>query len=248
MHLELEGAKRVGDALAGVLEGVGEVVGRVGGPLRAGAVVRLLLDAVDHGVAEVDVGRGHVNLRAEAAAAFVELALAHALEEVEVLLDAPVAVGARGARLGRDAAVLLPLLLREVADVGLAGADEGLGELVHLVEQVRGVEEAVAPVEAEPAHVLLDGADVVLVLLGGVGVVHAEVALAAEELRHAEVDADRLGVADVEVAVGLGREARDDGAVVGAGGEIVGDELLDEVAATFGRRGVSCGCVHGFCL
>ena len=246
VHLELKCAERVRDAFGGVLEGVREVVGRIGGPLRAGAVVRLLLDAVDHGVAEVDVGRGHVDLRAEAAAALVELALAHALEEVEVLLDAPVAVGARGAGLGRDAAVLLPLLLGEVADVGLAVADEGLCELVHAVEQVGGVEESVAPVEAEPAHVLLDGADVVLVLLGGVGVVHAEVAGAVEELRHAEVDADGLGVADVEIAVWLGREARDDGAVVGAGGEVVGYELLDKVAAAFGRRGISCWIFHCF--
>ena len=43
--------------------------------------------------------------------------------------------------------------------------------------------------------------------LGRVGVVEAQVALAAELVGEAEVQADGLGVADVQVAVGLGRKA-----------------------------------------
>ena len=72
-----------------------------------------------------------------------------------------------------------------------------------------------APVESEPAHVGLDRVDVLLLLLDGVRVVEAQVAAAAELLGDAEVQADRLGVPDVEVAVGLGREARDDRLVRG---------------------------------
>ena len=67
------------------------------------------------------------------------------------------------------------------------------------------------PLEAEPADVRFDRVDVLDVLLEGVGVVEAEVAGAAVLLRDAEVQADRLGVADVEVAVRLGREAGGDG-------------------------------------
>jgi hypothetical protein len=70
------------------------------------------------------------------------------------------------------------------------------------------VVEVLAPVEAQPAHVALDGVDVLLLLLGRVGVVEAQVAAAAELPRDAEVEADRLGVPDVQVAVGLGRKAR----------------------------------------
>ncbi len=44
----------------------------------------------------------------------------------------------------------------------------------------------------------------------------------------AEVEADRLGVADVQVAVRLGREARDD-AVAPAGPQVGGDDVADEV-------------------
>ena len=53
----------------------------------------------------------------------------------------------------------------------------------------------------------------------------------------AEVEADRLGVADVEVAVRLGREAGDDGLVPPLA-KVGGDDLADEVAA-LGRDGVS---------
>ncbi len=67
-----------------------------------------------------------------------------------------------------------------------------------------------APVEAEPAHVLLDRLDVLELLLDRVGVVEAQVAAAAELGGDPEVEADRLGVADVEIAVGLGRKAGDD--------------------------------------
>ena len=59
--------------------------------------------------------------------------------------------------------------------------------------------------------ILLNGLDELVVLLGGVRVVHAQVADAAEFLGRAEIDAQRLAVTDVQVAVRLGREAGVDG-------------------------------------
>jgi hypothetical protein len=52
----------------------------------------------------------------------------------------------------------------------------------------------------------------------------------------AEVQADRLGVADVQVAVGFGREAGADGGMLAAG-EVVAHDLADEILLA-GRRGV----------
>ena len=104
-----------------------------------------------------------------------------------------------------------------------------LGPLVELLEVVGGVELAVLPVDAEPADVVADGIDVLLLLLGGVGVVVAEVELAAVLLGEAVVQADRLGVADVQVAVRLGREARVHAAAEPAGAVVLLDDLLDEV-------------------
>ena len=72
-----------------------------------------------------------------------------------------------------------------------------------------------APIEAEPVHVALDGVDVFLLFLGRIGVVEAQIAVAAELLRDAEIQADRLGVADMQIAVRLGRKAGDDRLVSG---------------------------------
>ena len=99
--LELQRADRVGDPLDRVGLAVGEIVGRVDAPLVAAAVVRGVEDAVHHRVAHVQVGRGHVDLRPQGARAVGELAGPHPLEQVQVLLDRAVAVGAVLAGLGQ---------------------------------------------------------------------------------------------------------------------------------------------------
>src|SRR5690606_32561567 len=52
----------------------------------------------------------------------------------------------------------------------------------------------------------------------------------------AEVQADRLGVADVQVAVRLGRETGADAGVLPAG-QVLADDLADEVLAGWGGAG-----------
>ena len=206
--LELQRADGVGDALDGIGLAVGVVVHRVDAPLVAGAVVLGVEDAVHHRVAHVQVGRGHVDLGPQGPGAVRELAGAHALEQVQVLLDRAVAIGALPAGFGQRAPVLPNLVRGQIADVGLAGLDQLDGPLVQLVEVVGGVEEPVLPIEAEPADVLHDRLDVLGLFLARIGVVEPQVALPAELGRQAEVEADGLGVADVQVAVRLGRKAR----------------------------------------
>src|SRR5213080_2838825 len=95
-----------------------------------------------------------------------------------------------------------------------------------------------APVEAEPADVLLDRLDVLLLFLDRVGVVEAQVATPAELLSDPEVERDRLGVTDMEVSVRLGREACHDlrdPALVHVGG----DDLADEIASFGSGRTVA---------
>ena len=174
-----------------------------------------------------------------------ELAGFHAGEEVEILFDGAVAIGRVFAGLGEGAAVLANLVGGEVVDVGLAGLDELESPLVELGEVVGGVAEAV-PVEAEPADVFLNGIDVLLLFFFGVGVVEAQVGFAAELVGEAEVDADGLGVADVEVAVGLGGKAGlDDGVAVLFGADVLGDDVAEEVGG--GRLLAFRICVgHGY--
>ena len=145
---------------------------------------------------------------------------------------------------GQRAARLADLVGRLVVDVRQAASDEVDRPGVQLLEVVGGVVEAVTPVEPEPADVRLDCVEVLLLLLERVGVVEAQVAAAAELGGDAEVQADRLGVADVQVAVRLGREARHRRADA-ARRDVRGDDLPDEVAPCRGRVGRRDGLVGG---
>jgi hypothetical protein len=127
------------------------------------------------------------------------------------------------------------LLGAQAVDVRLAGLDELHGVVVQLLEVVGRVEELVLPVEAEPAHILLDRFDVLDVFFRRVGVVEAQMTRTAVFQRNAEVQADRLGMADVEIAVRFGRETRRHPTAVFVGGEVPGDDVADEVARRAGR-------------
>jgi hypothetical protein len=253
--LEFERADGVGDVLQRVLDRVREGVHRVQAPGVAGVVVRRLADAVDGRVAQVDVARRHVDLGAQDVRAVGEFAGLHSAEEGEVFLGRAVAVGAGLAGFGQRAAVGAHLLRALRIDIGLAVADQGLGEVVHPLEVVRGVVEVLVPVPAQPPHRIDDGIDVLLLFLLRVGVVEAQVAGAAVVARQAEVQADRLGVAEMQVAVGLGREAGADfrrvhsadyllrgraglpgpGAPgIPAGGKVGIDDVADEIRGLFG--------------
>jgi hypothetical protein len=87
--------------------------------------------------------------------------------------------------------------------VGLAGPDELDGKIEELFEIIRGIVQAVIPVESHPADIIHDGVHVLHLLFGGVGVVEAQVAGAVVGLGDPEVQADGFGVADVQVAVGF---------------------------------------------
>src|SRR6202011_6363930 len=74
MVLELERAQRVRDALDGVGLAMGEVVARIDAPLRAGARMVSVEDAVEDRIAPVDVAGGHVDLGPQDAGPVGELA------------------------------------------------------------------------------------------------------------------------------------------------------------------------------
>ena len=196
------------------------------------------------GIAQVHVGRRHVDLRAQHACTVGELASAHAAEQVEVLLHRTIAIGRVLAGLGQRAALAAHLIGRRVVDIGLAFADQILGPFVELLEIIRRMIQVLAPVEAQPVHVALDRVDELLLLLGRVGVVETQMAAAAVFLRHAEVQADRLGVADMQIAVRLRREAGDH-ARHAARFEVGLDDVANEIAASFGCCGVSVAVMRG---
>ena len=155
-------------------------------------------------------------------------------KKVEAFLGGAVAVRAGGAGGGRRALLGGYLLGGLLVHVGQAALNEVDGQVEQLLEVVGRVIDFL-PLEAEPADVFHDGIDVFHVFLHGIGVIEAEVARAAVPLGDAEVDADGLGVADVQVAVGLGRETGLHAACVAAFLQVLFYDCFDEVQAFCGR-------------
>ena len=195
-------------------------------------------DAVHHRVAQVHVGRAHVDLRAQHVRAVRMFAVAHLGEQAPAFGRSAVAVGGITARLGERAAIRAQLVRRLRVDIGMAALDQRLRELIQPVEIVGRVVLVRPPLEAEPAHRLLDRVDILLLFLRRVGVVEAQVAAPAVLGREAEVEADRLRVPEMQVAVRLGRKAGHH-LPVAAGAEVRLDDLADEVA-----RGRKARFVH----
>ena len=129
----------------------------------------------------------------------------------------------------------------------MASLDQGLCELIKLLEVVACKVVVCPPVESEPAHRRLDGIHILLVFFGGVGVVEPKVTAAPVGRGQPEVQADGLGMAVVQVAVGLWRKAGDH-ARHAAAGQVVFDDVLKEILrlGQGGRVGVAGGGHGGF--
>ncbi len=234
MIFELERAERVRDPFDRVRERMGEVVHRVDAPGVAGPMVRGVADPVQRRITHVQIGRRHVDLRAQHVGAVGKLAGPHAGEEIQALLRRTPAIRAVAARLGERSAVRPDLIGVETVDVGQIPPDELDRKAIQLLEIVGGVAQFV-PAEPEPCDVGLDALDVLGVLLRGVRVVESQVAPALKLRRNAEVQADGLGVADVQIAVRLGRKPCGDTPAVRPRRDV----LLDDGAYEVGRSGDS---------
>ena len=228
MIFKLQRAKRVRDPLDGIRLAMSVVVHRINAPFIAGTMMLGVQDSVHHGIAQVEIGRGHINLRAKNARAIEEFSGAHALEQIQILFDRPVAIGTVFSRLSQRAAVFANFIGGEVVDVRFAIFDQFDCPFVELVEIIGRIEQPV-PLEAEPIHVSLDGLDVFRFFFLGIGIVEAKVGTSAKFVGQAEVNADGFRVADVQVAVGLGRKTRLHTAVVLVGLEVFENNVADKV-------------------
>ncbi|CDA44408.1 putative uncharacterized protein [Prevotella sp. CAG:5226] len=101
----------------------------------------------------------------------------------------------------------------------------------------------VAPFEAQPFNVLLDGFDVFSVLLLGVRIVKTQVAHTSKLLCYAKVHANGFGMANVQVAIGFGWKTCLQAAPVLAFLQVVGHNLLNKVQAFL----LSAFAIFNFC-
>ena len=256
--LEFQRADRMRDVFQRVRDRVRVVVHRIDAPGVARAVVMRVADAVDGRIAQVHVRRTHgifADLRAQDVLAILELARLHGAEQGQRFVARTVAERRILAGLAEIAPVGGHVFGALAVHIGKAGRDQVLGHRIQLVEIVACVVQVALaigrlrfPVKAQPFHAVHDGVDVFLLFLGRVGVVEAQVALAGVVARQAEVDADRLGVAHVQVAVRLRRETRDHlgqaGTHVGAGSQVGFDDVTQEIGRQRWRGGIRFIVAH----
>ena len=84
------------------------------------------------------------------------------------------------------------------------------------------------PLKTQPLYVFFDGAHVFVGFFFRIGVVKTQIAQAIVNIGQAEIKANGFGVADVQIAVGLGRETGDDAAVFAAV-QIFVDDVADKM-------------------
>ena len=167
-------------------------------------------------------GRSHIDFGAQDMGAVLEFTGLHAAKEQHVFIRRPLAVGRVFARLGQRAAIGAHFVGILTVDIGMSGLDQVFGTGDHPVEIVGGVVKVVfvfvLPGKTEPAHSVDDRVDVFGFFLFRIGVVKAQVAAATIVARQAEVQADRFGVAKVQVTVWLRRKTRTDLCCIRAAG------------------------------
>src|SRR5215468_9432013 len=243
MILEFERANRMRDVLDGVRLAMRIVVARINLPLGTGARMRRVENPVHHGIAQIDIPRCHVNLGAQNTRTVWKLAGPHAAEQVKVLFNTAVAEWTVLPWLGERATIDAHVVWALIVYISFARPDQILRPGIELLKIVRRVIEVLSPIEAKPPNVALDGIDIFLLFLRGICIVEAKVASATEFLGNTEVQVDRLGVPNMEVAVGLRREPGDD-AFGPAGFEVGLHDIADEIASRLRDLGlVQCHAV-----
>ena len=128
----------MGDLLQRVLDWMCIGVHGIDAPHIASVVVRGPAYAVERRVAHVDVGVGHVDLRAQRGGAVFDLTVAHLPEVREVLGGATGTERAVNAWRVEVAARGTHLVRRLLVHVGEPGGDQVLGGAVHEVKVIAG--------------------------------------------------------------------------------------------------------------
>ncbi len=106
-------------------------------PTVSGTMVVCLLYAVDHRIAHVQIGAGHVDLGAQGFTAIRKFSGFHAAEKIEIFCNAAIPVWAVLSRNGKSPAVVAQLFHTEVAYKSFAVLDQYLGIFIEFVKVIR---------------------------------------------------------------------------------------------------------------
>src|SRR6266851_8162978 len=103
---------------------MGEIVQGVNAPRIPGAIVRRMHNSIEDRIPKLHIWIAHVNFSPQYVRTIWELPLTHPVEEVEVFLYTPIAVGAQFARRTNRPPVGADLFVGEAVNIRLPFADE----------------------------------------------------------------------------------------------------------------------------
>ena len=92
MIFELQSTKRMGDTLHGIGNWVGKIIHWIDAPLVPGFLMALVLNAIQGGIAHVDIGAGHVNLGPKDMLTVLVVTRTHLFEHFHILFYGTIAV------------------------------------------------------------------------------------------------------------------------------------------------------------
>ena len=166
-----------------------------------------LLDAVHHRITHDDMRRLHIDSGPKGSLPLGKLAGFHALEELQVFFYRTIAERAVLSGFIEGPPVLPDLFRIEITNVGITLTNQLDRPLMKLTEVITGVMKAI-PFESEPTNVILNGIDKLLLFLSRVGVIKSQVATATMVTDETEVEADRLGVTNMQKSVRFRRKSK----------------------------------------
>ena len=193
-------------------------------------------DAVEHGIAQVDVARRSCRSWRAARARRSGNSPARMRRNRSRFSSTPRSRnGLLLARLGQRAAGGAHLIRRLVVDIGLAGPDRDARPTRRAARNNRTRDRGAMP-QSKPSQCTSRLIASIYSCSSLVGLVSSKRRwqTSAELLRDPEIEADRFGVADVQVSVRLGRKAGDDRRMA-AGVEIAANDVADEIAPRLAR-------------
>src|SRR5260370_514762 len=132
--------------------------------------------------------------------------------------------------------MLANLFRRQIVNVSLSILDQFDRPLVELIEIIGSIKKPI-PLKPKPVDVDHDRLNVLGLFLLGIGVIEAKIGMSPKFVGQSEIDANRLGMTNVQIAVRLWREPRLHAAAMLVGLEILNNNVADEVRRSGRRRG-----------
>jgi len=122
-------------------------------------------------------------------------------------------------------------------------------KIVKRFKIVGGITDFAMPAKAEPFDIVFDGVDKLLALLRWIGVIESEIAVPVVFRSHREIQANRLGMPNVKIAIGLRWKAGVHAPAMFPVLQVMRDERADEIGWRCGSGVGSAGLgrvIHKF--